>query len=456
MTATARAPRPQPGTPREYRFPRFERRQLDNGLTLVVAPVTKLPLVTIVALFDAGAVCDPADKPGLAKLTNRLLLEGTARESVAELTERFEQLGATVEALADWDSAAIVMTVLAQNLAPALALMGEVIREPAFPDREVARLKDERLAELLQLRAEPRGLADEMFGRFVYSASSRYARPDGGDETSINGIGGEDIRRFFQTFYVPANTTLIIAGDIAAKDSHALAQQTFGKWAGAAPRRPALDTSGRPGPAVHVIAKPDAPQSELRFGHVGPPRLTPDYYPTVVMNAILGGLFNSRVNMNLREAHAYTYGAHSAFDWRRQAGPFEVSTAVKSEVTAAAIREVLHELDAMRTAEVKRDELSLALSYLDGVFPIRFETTLAVANALTNLCVYELPEDYYDTYRARMGGVTAPAVLESARTHVRPGEMQLVIVGDPALASQLSDVGFGAVHVYDSRGQPTS
>lgn len=455
-TATAPRPsRPKPGLPRDYHFPRFERASLSNGLRLVIGPVTKLPLVSVVTLVDAGAICDPSGREGLAQLTSKLLLEGTTKLGGAEMTEAFEQLGATVEAQADWDSAAIVMTVLAQNLSPAMKLLGDVLRQPAFAEREVARLKEERLAELLQLRAEPRGLADEMFGRFVYKQGSRYGHPEGGDEASVPAIASKDIKAFFQTWYVPANTTVIFAGDVSVAQAKALAQETFGGWKGAKPTLPVIDVVGRPGPAVHLVAKPDAPQSELRFGHVGPPRSTPDYFSAVVMNAVLGGLFNSRVNMNLREKHAYTYGAHSAFDWRRRAGPFLVSTAVKSEVTADSAREVLHELNAMRADGATADELSLAKSYLDGVFPIRFETTLAVANALTNLCVYELADDYYDTYRTHMAGVTAAAVLDSARQHVRPAEMQLVIVGDPALASQLSDVGFGSVKVYDAQGRPS-
>ena len=158
--------------------------------------------------------------------------------------------------------------------------------------------------------------------------------------------------------------------------------------------------------AVHIIAKSDAPQSELRIGHVGIPRNHPDFFSVNVMNAVLGGLFNSRINLNLREVHAYTYGAFSAFEWRRQAGPFVVSTAVKSDITDAAAREVLLEIDRIRSEAISLDELSLATSYLDGVFPIRFETTSAIAAALSVLALHGLPEDYYDRYRERVRAVT--------------------------------------------------
>ena len=164
MTSTVvrKAPPPEPGPPREYHFPRFERRHLENGVELIVAPVAKLPVVTVAILVDAGAVCDPSGREGTAQLVAKLLLEGTERSDGAELTERFERLGASIDAQADWDAAAITLTALSEHLPAAFDLLGEVLRTPAFRVREVERLKAERIAELLQLRAEPRGLADEL------------------------------------------------------------------------------------------------------------------------------------------------------------------------------------------------------------------------------------------------------------------------------------------------------
>jgi len=215
------------------------------------------------------------------------------------------------------------------------------------------------------------------------------------------------------------------------------------------------DQPARIARTVHVVGKADAPQSELRVGHVGLPRLHPEYFAVVVMNAILGGLFSSRINLNLREAHAYTYGAFSSFDWRRAAGPFSVATAVRSDVTDAAVREILLEIDRMRAEEVTEAELTLATSYLDGVFPIRFESTTAIASALSSLVTYALPNDYYDRYRASIRSVTASQVLEAARAHVRPEHLQIVAVGDPALVrGPLEQLALGPMHVYDAEGNP--
>ncbi len=460
MTAPTigRATRPQPSEPREYQFPRFERRRLENGVELVVASVTKLPLVTVAVLVDAGAVCDAAGREGTAQLVAKLLLEGTATSDGAELTERFERLGASVDAHADWDAAAVTLTALSEHLPAAFDLLGEVLRTPAFRPREVERLKAERLAELLQLRAEPRGLADELFSRFLYTPSSRYARPEGGDERSIAAIDRDRLVSFYEMRYLPGGTTVVVAGDISADRAEELTRHALGTWSGgAATRIVADDLPARRERGVHIIAKPDAPQSELRIGHVGIQRNHPDFFPVNVMNAVLGGLFNSRINLNLREAHGYTYGAFSSFEWRRQAGPFVVSTAVRSDITDAAAREVLMEIDRIRAEAISPDELSLATSYLDGVFPIRFETTAAIAAALSVLVLHGLPDDYYDRYRSRVRAITTEQILEAAQRHLHPDTLQMVVVGDPsAVRAPLEAMSFGAATLYDTLGQPSA
>ena len=451
MTATAPL-RPTPGPTRTYHFPPFERLTLPNGLALVVAPVSKLPVVTVLALIDAGATTDPKGQEGIARLTAHALAEGTTRSNGTQLADRFERLGTALDSSADWDSTDVRITVTADRLAEAMGLLAEVLRMPTFPEREIERLKQERLAELLQQRAEPRGLADDMFDRFAYAADSRYAAPDGGLESTVAALTPANVAEFYRARYTPTGTTLIVVGDVTIDRARRLAEDAFGSWSGPTIALPSLvDRPASTTRTVHVVGKADAPQSEIRVGHVGVPRLHPDYFSIIVMNAILGGLFSSRINLNLREAHAYTYGAFSSFDWRRGAGPFAVSTAVRSDVTDAAVREIMTEIGRMRSTEVSDAELSLATSYLDGVFPIRFETTTAIANALSSLVSFGLPNDYFDRYRENIRGVTADRVLEAARAHVRPDELQIVIVGDPALVrAPLEQLNLGPVRVYDA------
>ncbi|HEY0776743.1 MAG TPA: pitrilysin family protein [Gemmatirosa sp.] len=450
-SVTEAPPRPAPGAPRPYHFPHFERRALPNGLRLVVAPVHRLPLVSVVVVVDAGAAADPEGKEGLAVLTARALVEGTATMDAVALVERVEGLGSALDSGADWDAAVVSLTALAPKLDEAFEVLADVLVRPAFPAREVDRLKGERLAELLHTRSDPRGLAEEAFARAVYAEGSRYARAEAGGEVSVGALTEADVRAFHATRYHPGATTVIVAGDVTADVAEALVVRTLGAWDGAAAPRPVpVDAPGSATRRVHLVPKGDAAQSEVRLGHVGVPRATPDYFPLLVMNSILGGLFNSRVNMNLRERHGYTYGARSGFDWRRGAGPFAIESAVASDVTVAAAREMLTELDRMRDEPVGDDELSLATSYLDGVFPIRYETTAAIAGALASAVVYGLPDDYFDAYRARVRGVTAAEVQRVARRFLQPEALQLLVVGDPgAVREPLEALGFGPLVVHD-------
>jgi len=429
---SAPTPKPSPAPSRDYHFPHFDRRTLSNGVQLLVAPVAKLPLVTVLAIVEAGASVEPHGQQGVAALTARLLLEGAAGMDGAALADRFEGIGASVEAHANWDVATVSLTMLSDRLPAALALVRDLLRWPAFREREVQRLKKQRLADLLQQLAEPRELADEQFAHAAYHAAARYAAPEEGDAASVRALNRTDVQAFYAARYQPSGTTLIFAGDVTMDTAAALAESLFGDWKGVrlAPAPSGIDTA-QLGRLVRVVAKVDAPQSELRVGHAGLPRTTADYFDVMVMNAVLGGLFSSRINLNLREAHGYTYGASSTFEWRRSAGPFVVQTAVKSDVTGAAVQEILNEIERIRTAPINEDELTLATSYLDGVFPIRYETTAAIAGALENLVIHDLPEDYYDVYRSKVRAVTTDGVLRAAQQHLHPEQLRIVVVGDP-------------------------
>ena len=444
--------RPKPGAPRSYHFPQFRDEILPTGVRLITAPVAKLPLATVLVLVNAGSTGEPRGKEGVAALTAAGLLEGTARFDGAELAEKFEQLGTSLESGADWDSAFLKITVLSDKLEEATKLLGEAISSPVFPEREIERLKAERLAEILQLETEPRGLADEKFSEFLYDDESRYSRPDEGSTESVSSLTRDDVEQFYHSNYNSGATTVIVAGDISSENARKLVIEAFGKWPSGSSRQPPLSGKARRNrKSTHIVNKPDAPQSELRVGHVGLPRKHPDFFPTLVMNAVLGGLFGSRINLNLREAHGYTYGASSFYDWRRGPGPFVVSTAVESEVTAPALREILMEIERIREEKISLEELSLARDYLEGVFPIRYETTAAIASALATLAIYDLNADYYDSYRKNIHNVSEDAVLKAAKTHLHPELLQTVIVGDAStVRDSLTDHSLGDVTVHNA------
>ncbi len=453
MSAPAR---PAPGVARPYEFPAVHRQTLANGLQLVVAPVPRLPLVTALALVDAGAATEPAGTEGIATLTARTLGEGAGALDGAALTARFERLGTAFEGSADWDSSIARLTVTRSRLEDALALFAEVLRGPTFPEADVARRREERLAELTQQLAEPRGLADERFAGFLYARASRYARDLGGTARSVARLDASAVRGFHASHYGPQSTTLVLVGDITPDAALALTDRLFGGWRGGA--RSAALTSARAereGRRLVIVEKAEAPQSELRVGHLGVPRSHPDYLPIVVMNGILGGLFSSRINLNLREKHAFTYGASSGFDWRRGPGPFLVSTAVKSEVTDRAVTEILREIEGMRAVPPTANEVELATEYLAGVFPIRYETTAAVAGALAGATMFGLPDDWFATYRTRIRAVTPADVHAAACAHLDPARLLVLAVGDASvIEAPLSALGFAPVERHASDDDP--
>lgn len=451
------AMRPVPGAVRPYRFPVVERGTLPNGLRIAVAPMPRLPLVTVLALVDAGAAADARGGEGTASLTAATIGEGTATLDGTALIERFEALGASLQAYADWDATVARFTVMPARLDEAFALFAEVLRAPSFPEREVLRCRDERMAELEQRLAEPRGLADQRFTGSLYASASRYARSAGGTLATVPGLGREAVRAFHAVRFAPAATTLILVGDITFDAARRLVESHVGDWS-AAPVPAVPPVLATPRAAARrgvIVSKPGAPQSELRVGHVGVPRAHPDHLAIVVMNAILGGLFSSRINLNLRERHAYTYGASSGFEWRRAAGPFVVSTAVKSEVTARAVEEILAEIDAMRATPPAAEELALATEYLAGVFPIRYESTDAVAGAIAQAVVHDLPDEWFTTYRDRVRAVRAPDVLAAARAHLDPARLLVLAVGDPdAVQAPLEALDVGPVRVIAPTHDP--
>jgi zinc protease len=411
----------------------------------------RLPVVTAILVLDGGAMGERSGREGVSDIVARALAEGTQRKSADELVMALERLGTSISASSDWESTILKMTVMSPNLGGALMLMNEMVSEPRFADASVQRLREERLSEIIQNRSEPRILADEMFAATVYQSGARYAVPLGGDETTVASINTADVKEYHTSNYLPTNATLILAGDVTANSARSFAESAFGKWTASASnarthKRMADQSSGAR--QIRVIGRAGAQQSEMRVGHVGTSRSVADYFPIVVMNAVLGGLFSSRINLNLREVHGYTYGASSYFDWRREKGPFLISSAVQSEKTGPAIQEVLKEVERIRTDEIAGDELTLATSYLAGVFPIRYETADAVASGLASLTVFGLPDDYFTSYREKILSVTTKEVLAAASQYLQPEHQSGVVVGNPGLVEpQLLELNLGSVSV---------
>ena len=460
MTDTVVATRPTPGEPRPYAFPSFQRERLSNGLSLITVPVPGRPLVTATILLRNGAVDEPAGRAGETVLAARALTEGTEAYDAIELVEASERLGASIHAETSWDGMSAGVDVPAERLEPALELVAEVVGRPTFPASEVERLRDERLNDILQARADPRRRVDEAFVETIYTPDSPYHRPAAGIRETVAPLGAIDLRRAWERGMDPARMTLVVGGDLSGLDVRAIAERLFGGWqpaAGVAAQAPIVSEPGLRSRVVRVVHRPGSVQTEIRLGHSGLPRHIPDFHAVSVMSTILGGLFNSRLNRNLREEKGYTYGAGAGFDLRRGAGPFSARAAVNTEVTIPAIREMLGELERMRDEPVSDEELRAGRDFLVGVFPLRFETPGPVVAAIAGLTVHDLPDDELTRYRAGIEAVTAADVQAAARAHIELDRAAIVLVGDvDAIGTDLEAAGFGPVEVVrDDEEQPT-
>jgi zinc protease len=441
------AERPAPGTPRAYDFPAVTRSRLDNGLTVLVADLPGRPLVSASIVVPVGAADEPAAEAGAAVLAARALTEGTERYDAIGLTEASERLGASLHAEAGWDATSVGLDVPSSRLEPALELLAEVLLRPTFPASEVERLRDERLNDLLQAQADPRRRADETFIGTIYAPASPYHRPSAGTKETVEGLDDAAARRAYERILDPSRATLVVGGDLGGQGVVALAERLFGEWSrhgSAADPGQVVDRGAGSGRLVRVVHRPGSVQTEIRIGHPGLPRRIPDYHAVSVMSAILGGLFNSRLNMQLREAKGYTYGAGAGFDMRRGAGPFTARAAVNTEVTVPAVIDTLAELERMRDSRVEAAELAAARDFLVGVFPLRFETPGAVVGAVAGLSVHGLPIEELTDYRSHIEAVDIDAVEAAARAHLAVDRAAIVLVGDvDAFGSDLEAAGLG-------------
>jgi zinc protease len=450
------ATRPTPGTPRPYEFPDVQRFELGNGLRIILADLPGRPLVSASLIIRNGAADEPPAHAGATVLAARALSEGTEQYDAITLVEASERLGASLHAEAGWDAMSVSIDVPAARLEPALGLLAEVVLRPTFPASEVERLRDERLNDLLQARADPRRRADEVFSETIYESASPYHRPSGGTRETVAELTPARLKAAYERGLDPAQAALVVGGDLTGIDVGAIAERLLGDWraaAGIATAGPIVDAGAVRERFVRIVHRPGSVQTEIRIGHVGAPRRIADFHALAVMGAILGGLFNSRLNMKLREEKGYTYGAGAGFDLRRAAGPFSARAAVNTEVTVPAVQDFLTELDRIRDAPVEASELRAARDYLIGVFPLRFETPGPIVGSLGGLVVHQLPDDELARYRPAIEAVTIDDVLGAARSRILPERTAIVLVGDAdAFGGALEAAGLGPVTIERDDG----
>jgi zinc protease len=442
---------PAPGPLRPFHFPPVRRRTLDNGLEVVVAENHAFPVATLDLVLPSGSLTEPEERGGLASLTAGLLESGAGSRDATQIAEAVDELGLALETGISWDTTLAGFTSLTSRLEAGMRVLADLVVNPTFPQHEVERIRDERLAAVAQRRADPSTLADELNTHFSFPAGHPFGRRLGGPVSTLGTLTRAEVAGFHAAHYLPSGAWLCAAGDVTLDGVSALAERYLAGWTGAPPPARAPQTDARFGETTIILAdRPGSVQSEVRVGHPGIERTADDYFAVTVMNAILGGTFASRLNMNLRERLGYTYGASSAFGMRKLPGTFTVSAAIQSEGTAHSVSEMLRDMREMQEDLVSDEELNDARSYQAGTFPLALQTTDGLAGKLSSLAVYDLPDDYYDSYRDRLMAVTAEEVREAARRRLLPHRAAVVVVGDAnELRGGLEALGVGPVHVID-------
>jgi zinc protease len=442
-----RARAPGGGEAKAFSFPEVARRSTPGGLQLLAVRRSDTPLVSLRYVNRAGGHYDPFERSGLASFVGSLLDEGTLQRSSVEIADQIEGRGGYLSSSADWDSCAVSTGALSEQLPFCLELIAEVAGAPAFAPAETARMQALRLAELQRLLADPATLAGRAFARALYR-DHIYGRSLVGTPDSIAHVTRDDCAAFWDRHRTQRGSFLLAAGDLVPDELYARIEGTFDDLATIAPPPlPVLDHVAPSATEVHVVDLPQAAQAELRVGHLGVPRRHPERPTLLLLNSILGGKFTSRINLNLRERHGYTYGASSRFLDRLGPGPFLVSAAVDTGVVGRALAEVVGELRRLQDEPPDTSELDDSRSYLLGVFPYTLQTVDGLVSRLEELAVYDLPDDYFAAFPARLRQVTVENVQRAAQEHLAPDRL-IVAAAGPAreLVPQLESLGPVTIH----------
>ncbi|MDT8325377.1 MAG: pitrilysin family protein, partial [Bacteroidota bacterium] len=390
--------------------------------------------------------------PGLAGMAAELLTKGTPTRSASDVVQEIEFLGGSIGSTAGWDSISIGVSILSRHVDRALAVIADCACNPAFPDEEIARVREQRLADILQNQSSPGMLAWERFCHAVYDAHPYGQSPDG-SVASISALDAAQLRAFHAGRFVPSNMVLLAVGDIAPEEMVRQAETLFGDLpAGTAQPESSTLPDIVPGRRVHIVDRPRAVQSSVLVGHVGLPRDHEDFIAVYLLNMLFGGYFGSRLNLNLREDKGYTYGAHARFDARRYAGPFTAGAEVRNEVTDAAITEILVEMERVRTDLVGTEELDNVKNYVTGSFPLQIETPMQVAQRIMNIEIYGLEKSYYNSFNSRILALTAEDIRRAAQRWFDPEHAVIVAAGRGSLLRNTLE-RFGAVELFDAEGK---
>lgn len=398
------------------KLPPYKESTLGNGLRVFVMETREVPLVTVAFLVPAGSAADDPGSEGIANITGRLLMKGAGGMTADRIAEAIEEVGGAIDVRTGRDYSAAYANFMAKDLERALDVLSAIALKPSFPEEELAREKSLVAADIAGAKDNPMALANREFVRDLVG-DHPYAHPVEGSEQSVEALTRAGIQAFYKAHYVPRGAILAVVGDVDAKKALEVVRARFGGWKGDAPARavPPLEPKKYPGRRVIVVDKPDASQSQIRFGNVTVPRGTSEEFPLVVSNTVLGGGFTSRLMDEIRVNRGLSYGARSTNMNFRDGGIFGVYTYTKNKSLRECIDVALEQVKRMRTEKLTETELASAKKYVTGLFPFDVETNNDLAQWLVELSFYGIPLTYVEEYCAKVDAVTADECLKVAQ-----------------------------------------
>lgn len=448
---------PLPGKAPELRVPAWTKTTLANGADLIVSEKHDLPLVSFSLTFLGGAnQFEPSSRTGLASITAAMLSEGTTTRDGDALSNALQLLGTSVAASIGGESGSMSFVSTTGRFDQTLAVLADMLLNPTFPAASLERMRGQRLVALEQGKAQPGFIASRVYPRVLYGTEHPYGRFT--TEDAIKAIARDDVVALHKAYYQPGRALVTIVGDVKTADVKTIVEKTLAAW----PRggeRPSFEYPALPAreqTAIYLVDKPGAAQSSVSIGHPGPPRSTPDFFALQVMNTMLGGMFQSRLNANIREEKGYSYGVGSGFSYGKGPGAFTADGDVVSDKTDEALIEFMKELKGILGARpVTDDELETAKQSLIQRFPSAFASVAGTNNALTTLWLQGLSEDYYQQYAKAVAAVTKEDVLRVAKQHIHLDRLAIVIVGDRAsIEMPLKATGLAPITILDTEGRP--
>jgi zinc protease len=435
---------------REVIWPKRTKAQLSNGLQVILAESHSIPRFHGELLLRSGNAAVVDRSPGLAEMTATVARTGTQKRVSRQIEEDMRRIGADLSSHAGSDISAISFTGLSEFAEPLLNLVQELAREASFPEAEFERERRQKLEEVKLERTQPGFLASERLRKVLFGAHP-YAQVSP-SEAQVAAYKREDLQTVYRDFYTPQNALLLLVGDFAPQEMLKSIEKAFGSWTGKKPEPRTFPTPAKPsGRRVYLVHMPGAVQTQILAGCHAITRKHADWIRLGLTNSLYGGAFNSRLVMNIREDKGYTYSPRSGVTPLQQHGYFSVSAAVRNDVVAASLTEIFYELDKLRSLPVPAAELADAQNYLSGVFSMGLATQDGLLTQFSTVAQHELPDDYLETYRAKVRAVTAEDLLATARKYLDSANMQIVLAGDRAQIESQAAL-FGNLEVFDAQG----